>query len=244
MVARKRGGRWKRVVMDMETNGFIGVGKEIHCISLTDFDTNESSHFSGDSISTAVDTINKFRYIIGHNICGFDIPYLQKVGGYNIKPIPRDTLVMSKLFNPERESHALEYFGEMFGIPKPVQEQWDYYDEHMKFRCDQDVAINVKLYEWFIKKELSKWKHWIDPINLEQEFQMWQVEQEIAGVDIDQDLAYRLIDKIDAEVIEIDKQLKERLPKRIVNMKDVNRPFLKDGDYSKMTKDWFSSAIH
>lgn len=243
MASSKRGGG-KRAVFDMETNGFLGVGKKIHCISLTDFDTGESHHFGSDSISTAVDTLNKFRYIIGHNICGFDIPYLQKVGGFYITATPRDTLVMSKLFNPERESHSLEFFGEQFGIPKPVQEQWEVYDEHMKFRCDQDVAINVKLYKWFIKTELSKWKHWIDPINLEQEFQMWQVEQELAGVDIDQDLAYRLVDKIDAEVIEIDKQLKERLPKRIINMKDVNKPFLKSGKYSKMTIDWYESTLH
>ena len=51
--------------------------------------------------------------LIGHNIIGFDIPYIKKLLGVDLTSKKLiDTLVLSRLFNPVREGgHSLNMWG-------------------------------------------------------------------------------------------------------------------------------------
>lgn len=243
-MADRIAGGGRRVIFDIETTGFLEDSSHVHCISTMDFDTGNTDHFfhggsSDHDIHAGVRYINRHDLCVGHGILAFDIPYLERHCNLRITAAPRDTLVLSKMLRPMQSVHSLEYYGELYGRPKPKHEQWDVYDEDMKFRCDEDVAINAMMYEDFIDTELSKWD-WIPALLLEQSFVQDQVLQEVEGVDVDIEHCHRTLEAIDKEVDEIDRILRERLPKRVVNLKPVNKPFKKDGTYSKMLEDWYA----
>jgi DNA polymerase-1 len=93
--------------------------------------------------------IDSHDVIVGHNIIGFDGPVLSRVWGVQI-PLSkvRDTLVMSRLWNPQLEGgHSLRAWGERLG---------DYKDEFTDFDgglttemisyCKQDVHVTSLLY--------------------------------------------------------------------------------------------------
>jgi hypothetical protein len=229
----------KRAVFDTESDGFCWGGTTLHCISICDYDSGSCYHYDPSQLSVGLEHLDSFKFIIGHNISGHDKPFIELKHGHTLKAKMRDTLCMSKMFFPERKGgHSLDYWGTYFGREKPPHSDWTVYSEAMKFRCDEDVQINKMLYEYFINRELSKWK-WTDALELEQEFNYWQTIQEISGVDIDAELGERLLVQIDKEVAVIDPQLEAVLPKRVVNKKDVNKPFKMDGTYSKMLEDWY-----
>ena len=103
------------------------------------------------------DLINSYDIIVGHNIIGFDGPVLSRVWGVKI-PLSkvRDTLVMSRLANPQIEGgHSLRAWGERLGDFKDdftdfdgglTQEMIDY--------CKQDVHVTTLLYNR-LKRELD-----------------------------------------------------------------------------------------
>lgn len=94
--------------------------------------------------------IDSHDIIVGHNIIGFDGPVLSRVWGVQI-PLSkvRDTLVMSRLWNPQLEGgHSLRAWGERLGDFKDdftdfdgglTQEMIDY--------CKQDVHVTSLLYD-------------------------------------------------------------------------------------------------
>jgi len=229
-----------RIVFDIEADGLLYSGNVVHCIVAKDPESQDIWKFGPDRIEEAVELINSYKFAIGHFITGFDIPFLHLKRGLEITATPRDTCVISKLFFPEQPAHSLEYYGRKFGRYKPDHEDWSVFSEAMLHRCTEDVEINCMLYDYLIEVGLSNWD-WIDAIELEQKFQLEQAYQELYGVDIDIELAEKIIEQIDEEVDELDRQLLKVLPKRCVNNGPVKRPFKKDGSYSKMVTDYVSS---
>ena len=71
----------------------------------------------------------------------------EKLYGWKFEGVIRDTLCMSKLFDPERPSHSLDSYGKQFNRFKPVHEDWSRYSPEMLHRCTEDVEINSMLYE-------------------------------------------------------------------------------------------------
>ncbi len=236
-----------RVIFDMETDGLLEEGTEIHTICTYEIDTGTKYCFGSsldfDSVNAPLRDgilyLNEQDILIGHNLIGFDIPFLLKMG-HNITTPIRDTLVLSKLLYPEQKIHGLGHYGKKFGRLKPEHEDWSRLSEEMIHRCKEDVEINVLLYDYFIVKELSQW-NWMPALILEQLFQFEQVLQELEGVDIDIDLALSLLVELDEKVDSIDAELKPRLPKRIkASGATINAPFLKSGAYNKATREWFN----
>jgi len=93
--------------------------------------------------------IDSHDIIVGHNIIGFDGPVLSRVWGVTI-PLSkvRDTLVMSRLWNPQLEGgHSLRAWGERLGDYKDDFTDFDggLSDEMISY-CMQDVAVTTKLY--------------------------------------------------------------------------------------------------
>jgi DNA polymerase-1 len=93
--------------------------------------------------------IDSHDVIVGHNIIGFDGPVLSRVWGVQI-PLSkvRDTLVMSRLYNPQLEGgHSLRAWGERLGDYKDEFTDFDGgLTEEMISYCIQDVAVTTKLY--------------------------------------------------------------------------------------------------
>lgn len=91
--------------------------------------------------------------LVMHNGCMWDVPNLERVLGITIKAKVIDTLALSWYLYPTRIKHGIASWGEEFGVPKPVVEDWQNLPlETYVERCREDVKINVLL--WKKQKKL------------------------------------------------------------------------------------------
>jgi len=233
-----------RLVFDLEGNGLLYDIHTIHCIVAKDLKTREVFKFRPHQIEEGLALLSSAEQIVGHNICGFDIPAIKKLYPSFTHKKLKDTLCMSKLFNPERfGGHSLESYGEQFRRSKPVHEDWSVFSEDMLFRCSEDVEINVMTYEYLVERYCQSW-NWIRSLEIEQDFAMYRAAQEIEGVDIDVGLAEDLIVRMDTEIAELDKLLYEVMPMRVIGVGNLDigtLPFKKDGTYNEATKKWIAN---
>lgn len=232
----------KRCVYDLESDGLLYDATVIWCVVVKDLYTKEVFKFPPNRIEEGLALLSTYDLIIGHNICGYDIPLILKLYPHFTYKGARDTLCMSKLFNPERNTgHGLESYGIQFGRYKPEHEDWTQYSEAMLHRCSEDVEINCLVYDHLVERYCKNW-NWLNPLLLEQDFSRDQAYQELEGVDLDVDLAYRLIKQIDDEVGPLSETLYERIPDRCKpigsNLEDGVKPFKKDGNYTSKTQEF------
>lgn len=91
--------------------------------------------------------------IIVHNGHAFDKPEIERVLDIKINAEVIDTLGLSWYLEPKRNKHGLGSYGEDFGVPKPVIEDWVGLPiEEYIHRVEEDVKIQTKL--WF-----QQWRH-------------------------------------------------------------------------------------
>jgi len=208
---------------------------------MKDMVTGKVWKFGKGSIIQALQVLGEADLLTGHNICNFDIPLLKKLyPWWRYKGVLRDTLCMSKLFDPERLQHSLDSYGKQFKRFKPVHNDWSVFTRKMLHRCSEDVEINHITYNYLVDRE-CKDHDWLEALELEQLFAKDQALMEVEGVDIDIDKALELLVAIDKEVIEIDAMLVPRLPMKIKPYGvEVKKPFKMDRSYTKMVEDWYA----
>ena len=232
-----------RYVVDIEGDGLLYEITKIHCIVAKDLKTKEIFKFRPHQIEEGLQLLSSADQLVGHNICGFDIPAIKKLYPTFTHKRLKDTLCMSKLFNPERfGGHSLESYGEQFKRAKPVHEDWSVFSEDMLYRCSEDVEINEMVYEYLVERYCQSW-NWITSLNIEQDFAMYRAAQELEGVDIDIELAKRLLVQLDEEIAQLDALLYDKIPMRIKGAGNLERgtmPYKKDGTYNEATKKWIA----
>lgn len=109
---------------------------------LSDYDFLEN----GVDINLALDEFINFigdYPLIGHNAISFDIPFIEKNLGKEIKNRISDTLLISKFLAPNLKSHSLRNALSFFGI-----------ESCEKHRSMEDVFLTIKL--WEILKERGR----------------------------------------------------------------------------------------
>ena len=92
------------LVFDIEADGLDPT--KIHCIVAQDVDTLDVFTFDNTQLQEGYDMLSAATKLIGHNVIGYDIPVIKKLGGvdlFNKKIV--DTLVLSRLFKPTREGN-------------------------------------------------------------------------------------------------------------------------------------------
>ena len=118
----------RHLVIDLETNM---THDTIWCAVTEDVETGEViTHTNPNKLRSMVET---YDYIIGHNIIGFDAPVSRSVWGVSIhRKKVLDTLVMSRLLNPQLEGgHSLKNLGKMLaklGLAEEGKGDFDDYD--------------------------------------------------------------------------------------------------------------------
>lgn len=228
-----------RAVYDVEANGLYKEATKLWCIVLKDIDTSEVFKYRPDEILEGLEHLYSFKLLVGHNICGYDLPVVERLYDMKYQGTVRDTLCMSKLFDPERRLHSLDSYGKQFKRYKPVHEDWTRYSESMLYRCSEDVEINHLVYSHLLEKE-SEWD-WIDALELEQEFSKDQCLQEAEGVDIDTRGLRKLVQQIDIGVAKIDRKLNKILPLSVKQKgTPVTKLFKKDGEYTQQVLRWMN----
>lgn len=137
----------KRLVFDIEANGFLAAVTRQHCHVNVDPDTGELFDYADQPgytpIERALDALSQADEIIGHNIIKYDIPVLEKLHGWKPRADQKvtDTIIWTRLkFTDLRDadykarqlasangtafpgyyvgSHALEAWGFRMGILK------------------------------------------------------------------------------------------------------------------------------
>lgn len=141
-------------MFDTESDGLLDEATRIHCAVtkmdgvVTTYTPNDVGKFISTLANLSDDTI-----ICAHNCIEHDLPLMEKLYEYKHEGKVLDTLVMSRLLQPERLGrHGLAAWGERFGRPKPPIEDWSTYTPEMLHRCAEDVEINSLTYRHLMKE--------------------------------------------------------------------------------------------
>lgn len=197
---------------------------KIHCVVITDMDTMEITHFVQEECYTKFRKFVKdnVEVIVGHNIINFDLlackaalgmDYTVGPDSWDGKPVQIiDTYVLSKVLNPDRRGHSIEYFGQLLGAPKidwrgkavslglieynaPKGAEFAVYHPEMLVYNEQDVRVNIHTYN-YLMKEWGDWK-WQAAFDLEQQVAEIITRQSHRGFWFDSDLAVQNVKELD-----------------------------------------------
>ena len=155
--------------------------------------------------------IDKADVVVGHNIIGFDGPVLSRVWGVKI-PLSkvRDTLVMSRLWNPQLEGgHSLRNWGDRLGDYKDDFTDFNGgFTQQMADYCTQDVKLTVKLYK-HLEKLLKDYGLSVD---LEHSIAYSMKKQEDNGFKLDEKEAITLLAQLKNRMAYITDHLQNIFP--------------------------------
>jgi DNA polymerase III alpha subunit (gram-positive type) len=149
----------REVAFDIESDGLLDKITRIWCLSYRFVDQPEVVYTLTDyyDIKEFFQIAKKEDYtLICHNMIGYDLPALKKVLNIEYKGKHVDTLPLSWYLNHTRKKHGLEGYGEEFGVPKPVIDNWETQtlDDYVH-RCQEDTLIQVKT--WLqLKQKLQR----------------------------------------------------------------------------------------
>tara|TARA_Y100001963_G_scaffold97254_1_gene133829 strand:- start:618 stop:1214 length:597 start_codon:yes stop_codon:yes gene_type:complete len=180
-------GKVGTVVFDLETNGlsFTTEDPRIHCIALHWAKDNRTEAFNDEkyadspkdlpmgasySITTALSHLQVADVIVGHNIIGFDLPFIHQLyPWFATTATIVDTLLLSRLYHPnlldiDKKNawkdmptklygrHSLEAYGYRLGLHKgdfAKDTDWKEWSQEMQDYCIQDVKVTEKLCDHF-----------------------------------------------------------------------------------------------
>lgn len=227
------------VVLDIESTGLLNEVSldysqypyklkptyKIHCIVAKDINTNKIYKFRPNNLKVFPKFLKECTKIIGHNIIDFDLPLIELYFGIKFDADPFrldgreveivDTLVMSKLLNPDRfGGHGLESWGERLSFFKDdfgKQTDWSEFSEEMLKYCVQDVKLNHKVYEHLRRNEWRNWD-WSAAFNLEQVIRYYVTIQSHFGFRFNKELAEWCHEDLETKMKEIEEKIEPLLP--------------------------------
>jgi DNA polymerase elongation subunit (family B) len=162
------------LIFDLETNGLLNNVTCIHCLCIFDDQAEETYVFNDQGnkqpIVRGVQMLEEADCIVGHNICGYDIPVIRKLYPWFDWPgCCVDTLILSRTLHPDlididtkrriRDMpkklygrHSLEAYGYRLGLNKGDfchDADWSEWTQEMEDYCIQDVKVTTKLCDHF-----------------------------------------------------------------------------------------------
>lgn len=240
--------------------------------------------WEGHQDGSLEDGVNFLRYadaIISQNWLGYDGLLMEKAfpaifKGYNhtekrgksayrsdLCPVKvMDTLVMSRLLNPDRRlppqayakglgnvgPHSIEAHGIRIGRYKPENEDWSKLTDHMVHRVREDVAIGRDLFLWLFNGEWKEHKaRGLNPrtkLGIETAFHMESIvalemtRQAERGFRLDIDKAIERCAILDKEIDATDAGFRPHMPMRI-----KSKPFKQEekNEYVAAANEWARS---
>lgn len=137
-------------VFDCEANGFLDSVTDIWCIWIQDPISRKSVGYRLNEIDKAVRFLETFDVLIGHNVIEYDIQLIKKFYPNFKCPALFDTLILSRMVDPDRFNHGLKSYGKQLDNEKgdygEQKEAWDAFTEEMFSYCENDVLLNVDVY--------------------------------------------------------------------------------------------------
>tara|TARA_R110000782_G_scaffold61049_2_gene125906 strand:- start:5230 stop:6948 length:1719 start_codon:yes stop_codon:yes gene_type:complete len=174
--------------------------------------------------------LGKHESIVFHNGIGFDVPILERLWNISFSGIQvKDTLVMSRLADPQRDGHSLAYWGELLGHPKGDYEDWTQYTPEMVEYCKQDVRVTEQVYQRLLC-ELDSFGS--ESILLEHQVQTIVQEQVRNGWLLDHDKARDLVAGLKEESYTLEEEVQRVFIPLPTFVKEVRPKIKKDGSMS------------
>ena len=187
LLTKRTIGQVGTAVFDIETNGlsFTKEDPRIHCIAVHWAEDERTEVFNDEkyaesakelpmasnySITTALSNLEVADVIVGHNIIGYDLPYINHLyPWFNPRGTIIDTLLLSRLYHPNLldidkknewkhmptklyGSHSLKAYGYRLGVYKGdfgETSDWKEWSQEMQDYCVQDVKVTEKLCDHF-----------------------------------------------------------------------------------------------
>lgn len=172
----------RRIIFDIEGNGFLETVTKLHCICTVDIDTGERKTFGPTEIEAALEYLRTGDVLIAHNGLRYDFPVLEKLHGF-VVPFAnkQDTLVIGRTIRPnlkETDSranatllkqgkpgmgelfgkHSIEAWAFRFGTVKVGADITDYseWTQEIQDRCESDISINLRLWQYLKPEKYSQ----------------------------------------------------------------------------------------
>jgi DNA polymerase-1 len=206
-----------RLAADIEGDGFLDSVSTIWCLGIEDIDTGEYVEYAAHtpaplSLEDGFRRLQEADVFGFHNGIGYDLPAIAKVHGVVLpREKLRDTMVLSRLIDPELQGHSIEDWGERLGEPKGSHDDFTCYSAEMSTYMRRDVSICARL----MKKFLAVIDTWgatpLDHLGdyspfyvwLEHETAHWIARQMDYGFAFDVRAAQELASTFDAELMEM-----------------------------------------
>ena len=167
---------------------------------------------------------------IGHNLIRYDVPAVERILGMSIKGKIIDTLVMSRLYNPQLEGgHSLAAWGERLKFPKGEHYDWSALTPAMVEYCKQDVRVTESLYKRLLQ-ELAPFGD--VSINLEHQVQNGISTQIENGWLLDQRKAFDLVAELTEKKNDLEADVHARFRPLPTFVKEIHPKLKKDGSIS------------
>jgi DNA polymerase I len=230
------------LVFDIETDDLKAT--KIWCLVAQDMDSGKIYKFPPEKLSEGYELLSNADTLIGHNIIGFDIPMVEKFGDVDLSKIPViDTLVLSRLFNPNRGGgHSLENWGYILNFKKIEFEDYLNYSKEMLDYCVRDVQVNTLV----LKKLREESKGFSKQcIALEQDIAKIMKQQELNGFKFDEMKAQLLLAELREKKQAIEDEVHNTFKPKWVDDKLVTPYIKKDGNLSKrgLTEDEYQRCL-
>ena len=229
------------------------------CVVIRDVDTNEVTVLKSESGNTITkemlqNALVGTTEIIAHNGIKFDFISLKLFGvldytvGYlgqddTIFGIPvkiTDTLIRSRLFNPDRYGgHSLDAWGKKLGEHKGNFHNFESYSDEMVTYCIQDTNVTALIFKE-LEKEYVSYNGWKKPEKLENKLADLAVRRETYGFWFDKELAVTCLDDLIGKMQELETNVNPLLPPKPMNKTKLKQftppknPFKKDGSVSSI----------
>lgn len=232
----------KRVVIDIETNGFLSTGLDysslpfklkpsyrLWCIVLRDIDSEKviSLALQDCTKENLKKALEECEELVGHNIVAFDLPILyllgvldyeiaypkQKCKVFGKDTLITDTLIWSKLLDPDRlGGHSLDDWGKRLGNHKQDFTDFNNYSQEMLTYCIQDTGVNKDLY---FRLQSEKGEHsWNKAYEMELKLVDLTLKQELFGFSFDVKKAEQNLQKLNQLMQERAERVNPFLPKK------------------------------
>lgn len=247
-----------KLIIDLETNGFLDKLDTIHCIVCKDIETNQVYQYNPDNLKDSLELLNKATTLIGHNIQGFDLPVLEKIFNFKFEGHIYDTLLVSRLVytnlldsdykHKELPAklygrHSLESWGYRLGLRKgDYQEHSDFteYNLDMMDYCERDVEVTHLLFQKLIKENYSS-----QSIELEHNFAHWIRKQEQHGILFDETSAQTLLSILTKRRLSLEEELSVVFPSwsKSLGFKTYKRDNIKRGIKAGVPVEQFKTEI-
>jgi len=235
---------------DIETSGLLEQMQKqdnprLHNFCAIDVDSPHTILFEGHQRSELQKFLNEGHTLVMHNGALFDMEALTFLG-YDVSRVKLiDTLALSWYLEPNRMRHGLAEYGEEFGVPKPVIEDWENQtQEEYNHRVQEDCKIQKKLWQRQVAKLNVLYGTGPDAHKKVIAYLMQKMEefrqQQCNRWKLDVESAIALQAELEKAIEEKTEALRQVMPKvaEYVVRKRPSAPYKKNGELSEAGKRW------